>query len=146
MTTGPHGQRTDSERGALTLMLAAMFVALLALAGLVIDGGAKLNAAGNATAIAQEAARAGANQISQQTAYSSGAFVVNPQQAVSAASQYLAGAGYKGTVQVTGPTTIQVVVTVRVRAKVLSLIGIDWLTASGTATATLEAGVTGPGA
>ncbi|MGH3396795.1 MAG: pilus assembly protein TadG-related protein, partial [Streptosporangiaceae bacterium] len=57
------------ERGSLTLLLAVMFVALPALAGIVIDGGAKLTAAENATAIAQEAARAGAGMVSQPTAY-----------------------------------------------------------------------------
>src|SRR5260221_553044 len=49
----------DRERGTITLMLLVMFVALLALAGIVIDGGAKLDQAENANAIAQEAARAG---------------------------------------------------------------------------------------
>src|SRR5579864_8720148 len=34
--------RAGRERGTITLMLLVMFVALLALAGIVIDGGAKL--------------------------------------------------------------------------------------------------------
>jgi Flp pilus assembly protein TadG len=144
MASGRQGRRLKGDSGSLTLMLAALFVALLALAGLVIDGGAKLDAASNATAIAQEAARAGADQVNQPTAYSSGSFVVNPALAVSAARQYLTSAGYTGAVTVTGNTTIRVVVRVRVRAQVLSLIGIDWLNSSGSATATLEVGVTGP--
>jgi Flp pilus assembly protein TadG len=144
MTSGRQGRRVEGDSGSLTLMLAALFVALLALTGLVIDGGAKLDAASNATAIAQEAARAGAGQVNQPTAYSSGSFVVNPSLAVSAARQYLTRAGYNGAVTVTGNTTIRVVVRVRVRAQVLSLIGIDWLNSSGSATATLEVGVTGP--
>ena len=37
--------RSDRERGSITLMLAALSVALIALAGIVIDGGAKLRAA-----------------------------------------------------------------------------------------------------
>ena len=44
-------------------MLLVLFVALVALAGVVIDGGAKLNQAENANAIAQEAARAGAGLV-----------------------------------------------------------------------------------
>ena len=43
----------DAERGSITLMLAAMFVGLLALFGIVVDGGTKLDAAQNADAVAQ---------------------------------------------------------------------------------------------
>ncbi|HUZ22388.1 MAG TPA: pilus assembly protein TadG-related protein [Streptosporangiaceae bacterium] len=136
----------EAERGSLTLMLAAMFVMLLALVGLVVDGSAKLAAAQNATSIAQEAARAGAGMVSQQTAYASGNFVVDVSQAKAAATRYLAIAGYDGKVS-TGaqPNTIQVVVTVTEPTKILSLIGIDTIHATGTATAQLFSGVTGPG-
>ena len=71
--------------GSLTLMLAVMFVALLALAGIVIDGGAKLNRAQNAAAIAQEAARAGAGLVNQANALASGSFTVDQAQALVAA-------------------------------------------------------------
>src|SRR5258708_23600149 len=49
----------DRERGTITLMLLVMFVALLPPAGVVSHGRAKLNPAGNAHAIAPEAAPAG---------------------------------------------------------------------------------------
>jgi Flp pilus assembly protein TadG len=65
-------------------MLAALSVALIALAGIVIDGGVKLRAAENADAIAQEAARAGAGIVNQSTAYSTGTFVVDQSQATAA--------------------------------------------------------------
>lgn len=138
------------ERGSLTLMLAVMFVALLALAGIVIDGGAKLTAAENATAIAQEAARAGAGMVSQPTAYTKGSFVVDQSQAVQAAEQYLSqpsvtGAGYRGSVTREGTQSIQVTVTFAEPTRVLSIIGIDQVTGTGTATADLVSGVTGPG-
>src|SRR6266700_5449551 len=48
----------ERDRGSITLMLAALGGALIALAGIVIDGGTKLRAAENANAVAQEAARA----------------------------------------------------------------------------------------
>jgi hypothetical protein len=138
------------ERGSLTLLLAVMFVALLALAGIVIDGGAKLTAAENATAIAQEAARAGAGMVSQPTAYTRGSFVVDQSQAVQAAEQYLSqpsvtGAGYQGSVTREGTQSIQVTVRFAEPTRVLSIIGIDQVTGSGTATADLVSGVTGPG-
>jgi len=139
------GAGGDHERGALTLMLAVLMVALLALAGLVIDGGRKLNENASADAIAQEAARAGAGMVNTSAAYDSGAFRVDPGQAVTAARAYLTSAGYKGSVTVTGTGQIRVTVTVTEHTLVLSLIGIDTMTAKGTAVASLVAGVTGPG-
>jgi hypothetical protein len=145
MTSSSREPRTGGDRGSLTLMLTAMFIALLALAGLVIDGGAKLDAAGTAAAVAQEAARAGAGQVNRPTAYSKGTFVVDPAQAVAAATQYLATAGYQGTVEVTGPRAIRVTVTITEPTKVLSLIGISTISVTESATAALVTGVTGPG-
>jgi Flp pilus assembly protein TadG len=135
----------EGERGSLTLMLAVLFIALLAMAGIVIDGGAKLDAAENATAIAQEAARAGAGMVNQSTAYSAGIFVVDPAEAVAGARAYLAKTGYRGTVTLVGSDSIRVTVTVTEPTKVLSLIGIDSMTSTGSATAVLVTGVTGPG-
>jgi Flp pilus assembly protein TadG len=146
---GPGGPG-QAERGSLTLMLAVMFVSLVALAGIVIDGGAKLTAAENATSIAQEAARAGAGMVNQQTAYSSGSFVVDIGQAEAAANQYLATASTAGVTGSSGPVpgqpnTIEVTVTITRPTKVLSILGITSMTVTGHATANLESGVTGPG-
>jgi len=139
------GRRGDRERGSITLMLLVLFVALIALAGIVIDGGAKLNQAENANAIAQEAARAGAGMVNPGNAYSTGSFTVDQSQAVAAARQYLAAAGYHGTVTTVGTESIQVTVTVTAATRVLSIIGIDSMSSTGSATASLVAGVTGPG-
>lgn len=136
----------DAERGSITLMLAAMFVGLLALFGIVVDGGTKLDAAQNADAVAQEAARAGAGRVSQSAAYTTGQFLVDQQQAVAAARAYLAGGGYTGTVVPQGRASIRVTVTITKPTQVLSLIGISSVSATGSAVASLEAGVTGPGA
>jgi Flp pilus assembly protein TadG len=136
----------DADRGSLTLMLAVLFVALLALAGVVIDGGAKLTAAENAAAVAQEAARAGAGLVNEATAHANGSFVVDEDQAIAAADDYLSGAGYAGrAAQGPGLDEIQVTVKVSEPTKVLSIIGIDTITATGRATANLVSGVTGPG-
>ena len=146
---GPHWSpaAVNGERGSFSLMLVIMAVALLALAGLVVDGGAKLDEAENANAVAQEAARAGAGMVDQGKAYSTGAFAVDPGQAVAAAQAYLASvadAGYRGSVNV-GPESISVTVTVTQPTKILSIIGIDSMTVTRTATAALVTGVTGPG-
>ena len=115
------------------------------LAGVVIDGGAKLNQAENANAIAQEAARAGAGLVNPANAYSTGSFTVDQGQALAAARQYLAAAGYHGTVIPVGTESIHVTVTVTAPTRVLSIIGIDSMSSTGSATASLVAGVTGPG-
>lgn len=138
------GWRSASDTGSITLMLVALFVALIALAGIVIDGGAKLNQAENATAIAQEAARAGAGMVNQANAYSTGSFTVDQGQAIAAAQGYLASAGYHGTVTPVGTESIEVTVTVTGPTRVLSIIGIDSMTSTGSATASLVTGVTGP--
>jgi hypothetical protein len=140
------GPRTgdDAERGSLTLMLAVLFVALLALAGLVIDGGAKVTQAENAASIAQEAARAGASAINRAQAYQTGQYVVQPSLAVTAADQYLASAGVRSyTVTAVGPASIRVTVTLTQPTSVLSIIGISSISSTGTATASLVTGVTG---
>jgi Flp pilus assembly protein TadG len=133
------------DTGSLTLLLAFLMVALLALAGLVIDGGRKLNQSANAYAIAQEAARAGAGMVDRSAAYRSGTFGVNGAQALAAARAYLASAGYNGSVSSDGAQQIRVTVTVRGRTLMLSLIGIDTMTSTGSAVASLVTGVTGPG-
>ena len=138
--------RCDRERGSITLMLAALSVALIALAGIVIDGGAKLRAAENADAVAQEAARAGAGIVNQSTAYSTGTFVVDQSQAITAARAYLADGSLQGSVAAQGTESIRVTVTVSEPTSVLSIIGIDSMRSTGAATASLVTGVTGPGA
>jgi Putative Flp pilus-assembly TadE/G-like len=136
----------DGERGSITLMLAAMFLGLLALFGIVIDGGTELDAAQTADAVAQEAARAGAGMVSKSTAYSAGRFQVDPQQAMVAARAFLKGGGWTGTVGPAGAGSIRVSVTITEPTKVLSIVGIDSVTETGHAVASLQAGVTGPGA
>jgi Flp pilus assembly protein TadG len=137
--------RDSRESGSLTLMLIVLTVALLALAGLVIDGGRKLEATQQAYAIAQEAARAGAGWVNTSAAYRSGALRVDPQQALAAARAYLRSAGYKGgSVSVSG-NKITVKVSVTERTAVLSLIGIKTFKSTGSAVASLVTGVTGAG-
>jgi hypothetical protein len=150
VSPGRQGRRSrhdgDRERGTITLMLLVMFVALLALAGIVIDGGAKLAQAENANAIAQEAARAGAGMVNQAKALGTGTFAVDQSQALAAAQQYLARAGYHGTAAPAGPDAIRVTVKVTTPTHVLSIIGINSMTSTGSATASLVTRVTGPGA
>ncbi len=139
-----HRRTEAADSGSLTLMLAVMMVVLLCFAGLAIDGGRKLDEAQNAYAVAQEAARAGAGMVNTSKAYGSGSYQVDVPQALAAARAYLAKTGYSGTVSSSG-NRISVTVEVTEHTTVLSLIGIDTLKSTGTAVASLETGVTGPG-
>jgi Flp pilus assembly protein TadG len=134
-----------SERGSLSLMVVVLFAALVAMAGIVVDGGAKLTGDENLAAVAQEAARAGATSVDASRAYATGVFVVDQQQAVAAAGAYLSAAGYgQYTVAADGADAIRVVVRITEPTRFLSLIGIDSFTCSGTAIASLVSGVVAP--
>lgn len=139
---GLHRVRTaDGERGSLTVMTAVLALALLAVAGLVVDGTGQLRAGQQAVGAAQQAARVGAEALDAATLRAGGPVTVDPAAAASTVRGYLDAAGYTGTVTVTDPTTLQVTVTVHRPTVVLGLIGIDSYTATGTATADLEHGV-----
>jgi Flp pilus assembly protein TadG len=134
----------DGERGALSLMIIVLVAALVLLAGFVVDGSSQLAADENAQALAQEAARAGATSVDASTAYRNGSFVVDPQLAATAAASYLATSGYGNyKVFVVSNSEIRVRVTVTEPTKFLSVIGIDRVSSTGWATASLVTGVTG---
>jgi hypothetical protein len=135
-----------SDAGSISLFAVIFFVALFAAAGLVVDGGAKIRAAREASAIAEETARAGAGRVDRNRAYASGgAFVVDPNSAVAAARTYLARSGATGSVTAAGGQKITVTVTVSKPTALLSLIGVGHLTATKTAGASLLQGVDAPG-
>jgi len=83
--------------------------------------------------------------VDRSVAYRSGTFGVDEAQALAAARAYLVSAGYTGSVSSEGTQKIRVTVTVKGRTLVLSLIGIDTMTSTGSAVASLVTGVTGPG-
>ena len=136
-------QRPQSDRGSITLLAVVFFIALMAATGLVVDGGAKLRAARQASAVAEEAARAGAGQVDRSRAYAHGGrFVIDREAAVRAAHAYLSGTRNKGSVSVSGARTIRVTVTVRRSAILLPAIGIGQIHVTKTATADLIQGIT----
>lgn len=133
------------DRGSITLLSVTFFVALLAAAGLVVDGGAKIRAARQASAVAEEAARAAAGQIDRNRAYSHGGrFIIDDQAAINAARSYLARAGNSGTVRITGKQAIRVTVAITRPTILLSAIGIGHIQVTQTATADLLQGVETP--
>lgn len=98
------GPVVSGERGSLSIFVAVIAVGLLAAAGLAIDGGRKLNALGAARDLADNAARAGAQELDQTAVRSSGQGVLDPAAAEARALDYLASVGQSGTVAVDADT------------------------------------------
>ena len=139
--TRPPFAARHRDSGSLSLLVALLFVALVCMAGLVVDAGSKLNADQNAVAVAEEAARSGATLADQSTAYATGRFVVNQASAIAAARAYLAAVpGVRGTVSARGNSAIVVTVTEVTPTRFLSLIGIGSMTSTATARAVLVSG------
>ena len=132
-------QLDDAESGMVTAFVVIFTLALLLMAGLVLDGGLALAAKVQAIDDAQAAARAGAQAIDIPTYRASGQITLDPAQATADAERYLAAAGHTGTVQVNGEQ-VTVTVTITQATQILSLAGIDHLTETGTGTATAEQG------
>jgi Flp pilus assembly protein TadG len=134
----------SSDDGQVTAFVTVIAVALLALAGLVLDGGLALAAKVRALDAAQAAARVGAQQIDLATFRSTDTSRLDPARAAAAARAFLASAGLDGTASATA-TTVTVTVRTTSQTQLLSLVGVDSLDVSATATATPVRGVTGPG-
>lgn len=127
----------------VTAFVVIFTVALLLLAGLVIDGGLTLAARVKAIDEAQAAARAGAQAINLPLFRSTGQVSLQPDQAVAAAQTYLAATGDPGTVTVTGDQ-VNVAVSVTQPMQILGLAGVGKLTVVGHGSAVAEYGVNAP--
>ncbi|HXA27676.1 MAG TPA: pilus assembly protein TadG-related protein [Candidatus Angelobacter sp.] len=127
------GQRRRSVRGQVTIMMVGLYVGLFVLAGAAVDGGRAFAAKVRAIGEAQEAARAGANTLSQRSLYTGGSDV-DPTRAAVAARAYLVADGYSGTVTVNG-TTVHVTVTLVQPTTLWRAVGIDSLTLTETGSA-----------
>ena len=97
----------------MSTFLAVIFLGLLMAAGLVVDGGRKIIALREASHLADNAARAGAQAVDLDILRSTGTIALDPLQATTFASEYLAAAGHNGDVAVAGDTvTVTVTLTV----------------------------------
>lgn len=131
------------DAGQVTPFAVILTVALLAVAGLVLDGGLALSAKVQALDVAQAAARAGAQQLDLVQYRTTNVAVLDPTRAASAARAWLAAAGVAGDARA---TTATVTVTVRrtSNTQLLQLVGVRQLRVSASATATAVQGVTAP--
>ena len=129
----------EAESGMVTAFVVVFTLALLVMAGLVLDGGLALSAKVQAIDDAQAAARAGAQAIDIPLYRSTGQITLDPAQATTDAERYLTDAGHTGTVKVAGEQ-VTVTVTIAQPTQLLSLAGIDRITVAGSGTATAEQG------
>ncbi|MEU4095899.1 hypothetical protein [Streptomyces sp. NPDC026673] len=143
---GSAGRRLRrGDQGGVAVFVAICTVALLAIAGLVLDGGGKLRATERADALALEAARAGGQALDPADAVTGTAIRVDPAAAEAAASEYLRQAGVHGTVTVSPDRSeLTVVVDTTYPTRFLPVIGIGSMDVNGHGTATLLHGVDQP--
>ena len=105
-----------SEHGAISVFVVVVTVAMVAVAGLVLDGGRLLAARREAQDIAANAARAGAQALDEEQ-LRAGRTVIDPTAGATAVARYLSQTAATGTSSVSGET-----VTVRVRMPVRMLL------------------------
>lgn len=122
------------EDGAAALWVIFITTAVLAVAGLVIDGGSTMATKRESARIAEQSARVAADQLDTDSLRTGGSDL-NADAAVDAARTYLAAAGVEGRVDVDGDA-VAVTVTQRSDAVILSAFGVAGYTVSATATAT----------
>lgn len=134
MTRRPVGvlRRDGRDEGYVSVMVAGLVLAVMAAIGLVVDGSIALAAHRSANNEAEQAARAAAQAVDL-TAYAGGQGrpSIDPVTARAAAAAYLQRTGDSYTVEITGPSQITVTVTVVRPTRLLSMVGVETITAVG---------------
>lgn len=135
------GQRLrDDEHGQVTAYVVITAVAALLFGGLALDGGFALAAKVRAMGQAQEAARAGAQEIDLAAYRADGTLRLVPSRAITAAHGHLAAAHHTGSVAVIG-NTVNVTVTINQRTQLLGLVAVDTITVTGRGEAQPQRGI-----
>lgn len=135
------------DRGTLSLFVVIFTPVVILLAGLLVDGGIAINGRERAADVAQQAARAGANDLNV-GALRSGTIELAPgacDVATSFVSKYVgigakAAGCYVG--EQNGEPTVYVTATVTVHSQILSLININTFTEQATGSASAVCGIT----
>lgn len=128
------------EAGSLSAFVAVLMLSLFILVGLVVDAGRAIAVRATAMADAQQAARAGAGQLSVD-ALRSGQIEIDPVSAIRAADSFLVSVGQSGETSVIGQT-VTVHITGNEPTVILGIVGIKSFGISVTASATDVHGVT----
>ena len=129
----------DQDAGSITVLIVFLALSLVLVAGLVFDAGGALTDRQRAADIAEQAARYAADQVVP--APPGVTPLIDTGQAQSAGLRFLAKEGVHGSVQAS-PTQVTVTVTIEHHTALLSAVGQDPLTVTGTSTATPLSGLT----
>jgi hypothetical protein len=128
----------DQDAGSITVLIVFLALSLVLVAGLVFDAGGALTDRQRAADIAEQAARYAADQVVP--APPGVTPLIDTGQAQSAGLRFLAKEGVYGSVQAS-PTQVTVTVTIEHHTALLSAVGQDLLTVTGTSTATPLSGL-----
>jgi len=123
-------------------VLAAM-IGLMALVGMSLDPGEAYAAKIRAIGQAEEAARAGAQQINLTAYRTTGSLQLDPTAAQQAAQQYLVAEHVTGTATAT-PARVTVTISTAYRTQLWQLVGVDSISVHATGSALPQLGITGP--
>jgi hypothetical protein len=124
-----------SDDGLATVWMVFTTFLTVLLAAVIFGGGVIFAARTHGYDLAQQAARAGAQQIDAANYRSTGVLRLDPARAVTAARQFLAAAGAAGTVTVTA-ARITVTATSQQPTPMLASFGVTTVTVTSTASAT----------
>ena len=128
----------DGDSGSVMFWVVPIMVGLIAMAGLIVDGGNAISARERAADVSQQAARAGADALSQTSLYDSdsSALSADPGAARAAAQRVLDTAGITDPAVVVSGDSVTVSVTVHERTQILSAFGMTDISGSARSTAT----------
>lgn len=143
-----YSRAADRERGSVALYTVAVMMGMVAMAGLVIDGGNGIAARERAADLAQQAARAGADALTPASLHTGtpDQLSASPAAATAAADQVLAADSrvHDSRVSVDG-NSVTVHVTVHEKTAIMSAVGLTEISGSATSTATALHGTTTAG-
>ncbi len=142
----PHPLRAaiDNEAGMISAFVLAMMLGLFATIGLGLDPGLALATKVQAASQAEEAARAGAQQVDLTAYRTRGVIRLDADHAKAAAQRLLSLDHAAGDVSVRGNTVI-VTITAIYRTQLWQLVGVDTMTVHATGTAFPQQGIAVPG-
>lgn len=133
-TSEPLGTVQARDGGYATAFVVVFTLALMAVIGLAVDGGAAAAAHARAQTAAAAAARAGADEIDLEHFRATGITRLDPAAAGSAAADWLAAVEQTGTVTATAGS-VTVTVSGEQATQILGLVGVDAIGVTATATA-----------
>ena len=131
-----------TEDGSISIIIVLLMPAMFACAGLVWDGGRAITARQHAADLAEQAARAGVNDLNLSALRDHGSDTIDMPRAITDACHYVTvtAPGTSCTATAT-TTTVTVHVTTHTPTALLGLIGMSSLTTHGYATASAVRGV-----